>query len=576
MRLFLCSSVLVLLVSGMALAEGENSVRTKPSNNNSVQLDRTQQRIALDMEPTFGAEFHALPTLPGTTGMVPAGLLAQKAKQFDDGLYAAVELAAEQGAGTFAGKAAMLRAVAAPIAQGTPNAGSSTWLAAMLLNGSKLDDLPAEQVGAAQWRARTFLENPLVSKPIGFYTWSQPLQAIFLQDRMLQQPVHPETSLLPLVSALAHDPVAATTYTRYLQLVSQLTNPFAYPDLRPAIAAAQAGTSPIIAPETRIIPPSMAHETELLKRLFGDMPIPDGYSLVDDLIGRVRAGSLDLHPRTDSGWYDWQTWSLETLLIPERAPEAGHLQLSAGYQGSLQDLFKGLFALQRETHIKQLEVPVVLGSAAFHHTVTVISPRLQVEPQATYYLRRALGYRFVRGVLLNTFGEAGLASMHRLSPEGPSTKNLSDELADMESLFLGAYAAANSDLGLPVDGDPAAPSALSSFQDWRKQLAQDPDLSRDARMMVPLFYDRQRMKTKVLVFLGWRSQPLGVSYAHAPKILPQPKDVQVRFGHDEETVLTPVTAEIYVSKQLNRQEFRALCDQYQTPDAIIQALQGVH
>ena len=40
-------------------------------------------------------------------------MLAQKAKQFDDGLYAAVELAAQQGSGTFAGKAPMLRAVAA-------------------------------------------------------------------------------------------------------------------------------------------------------------------------------------------------------------------------------------------------------------------------------------------------------------------------------------------------------------------------------------------------------------------------------------------------------------------------------
>ena len=39
---------------------------------------------------------------------VSASVLAQKAKQFDDGLYAAVDLAAQSGAGKFPGKAEML------------------------------------------------------------------------------------------------------------------------------------------------------------------------------------------------------------------------------------------------------------------------------------------------------------------------------------------------------------------------------------------------------------------------------------------------------------------------------------
>ena len=39
-------------------------------------------------------------------------MLAQKAKQFDDGLYAAVELAAQQGAGRCQGKANLLKTLA--------------------------------------------------------------------------------------------------------------------------------------------------------------------------------------------------------------------------------------------------------------------------------------------------------------------------------------------------------------------------------------------------------------------------------------------------------------------------------
>ena len=41
--------------------------------------------------------------------LVSGAMMAQKAKQFDDGLYAAIELAAQHGAGAFHGKAALLR-----------------------------------------------------------------------------------------------------------------------------------------------------------------------------------------------------------------------------------------------------------------------------------------------------------------------------------------------------------------------------------------------------------------------------------------------------------------------------------
>ena len=68
------------------------------------------------------------PTLAATGGFVSASVLAQKAKQFDDGLYAAVEEAAQNGAGRFAGESGCLLARLAralrrrgrAIAQATP------------------------------------------------------------------------------------------------------------------------------------------------------------------------------------------------------------------------------------------------------------------------------------------------------------------------------------------------------------------------------------------------------------------------------------------------------------------------
>jgi hypothetical protein len=51
------------------------------------------------------------------------------------------------------------------------------------------------------------------------------------------------------------------------------------------------------------------------------------------------------------------------LVIPEKMPEAPRLDLDASYRRQLLELFKGILALTRETHIKQLEIPAV-GAAA--------------------------------------------------------------------------------------------------------------------------------------------------------------------------------------------------------------------
>ena len=78
------------------------------------------------------------PTLAAGGGFVSASVLAQKAKQFDDGLYAAVELAAQNGAGRYPGKSDLLvrlaRAMAASHAEGAGNA-ETILLAACRLGG---------------------------------------------------------------------------------------------------------------------------------------------------------------------------------------------------------------------------------------------------------------------------------------------------------------------------------------------------------------------------------------------------------------------------------------------------------
>ncbi|APR75755.1 Hypothetical protein A7982_01101 [Minicystis rosea] len=505
--------------------------------------------------------------------MVSAALLAHKAKQIDDGLYAAVELSADAGAGKLRGKAALLAGLVERLAKAKPEPAVATVLGAAWIGSAGIrlsSDAMAEAVRTVVAR---FEQNP-ASKPLGFYTWSPDLERIFRRDHLLQQELEGAAGISAIVEAICADADLRTAYAAHLDLAAKLTNALApdMPDLRGFLATPG---KEALARGVWFFPPSRAHETDLVQRMYGDSPIPAGFSLVSEVLRRVRAGTLDLAPTATSGWYDWQTWALETLAAPTRAPEAKKLRLSSAYEAWLEDLFRGLFALTRETHIKQLELPCVGAAMRGRPRREInIRPDLRVEPLPTFYLRRALAYRFVRGVLEAAFGERELSNMRRLRADGPVDAPLAGELRDIEALFLGAYTASMADLGLPPDADPAAAAALPAFLAWRGKLANDPDLSVDARMMVPLFYDQGRGKTKVLAFLGWTERRIEASFATPPRVEVREPDVDVRFGAQHDQLAYPVTAEVYVSRLLDRGEMRALCDAKKTRSAIIAALQG--
>jgi hypothetical protein len=312
-----------------------------------------------------------------------------------------------------------------------------------------------------------------------------------------------------------------------------------------------------------------------------------------ELIRRVRSGDVRLEPGERSGWYDWQTWSLEPLLLPERMPEAAHLELGQRYREHLEDLFRGALALARETHVKQLAVAE--GCAGPWPPPVRVDPGLTVEPLPAVYGRRAASYRFVRSVLEEAFGAAALKGMHRLTAEGPCQADLAAELVCMERLFDGAAATALRELG--VDPPAGGEEAGGCFAAWRAELAADRDVSRDARMMVPVFYDRERRKTKVWAFLGWRTTPVDVGFRREPRVLgvgpekppgQEPADrlsvlrrkfrkaperadgpPAVLFQGTRYRLATPVVAEVYVGRLLDRDAFRRHCDHFRTRAAIL-------
>jgi hypothetical protein len=178
----------------------------------------------------------------------------------------------------------------------------------------------------------------------------------------------------------------------------------------------------------------------------------------------------------------------------------------------------------------------------------------------------------VRGALAAAFGERALAGIMRLRAEGSVGAALADELRAMETLFLGAYAASSADLGLPPDGDPEAAAALPGFLAWRGAIGMDPDLSVDARMMVPLFHDVERDKIKVLAFLGWTRRPISASFSTPPRVEVGEPEVVVAFKDQCDQLVHPVVVELYVSTILDRAEMRALCAAKKTRSQIVAAL----
>ncbi len=363
---------LLIVVASAARGDQPDKIAATASREFDVQglhvrLDLSRQVIGLDVPEERGIardrsareEAPVFSTLAATAGFVSASVLAQKAKQFDDGLYAAVEEAAQRGAGRFEGKASMLGRLARGIEAGA--AAHSGNAEVVVLSACKLGDVPAGIRPAIEPAVRQaineFIADKFSSTPIGFYSWSGQLSAIFRQDRMLQTELEGVAGIAALARAIHADASVRAIYEQYLALAARITNPLTKPDLRGPLHTLDAGGSEFPSKGLRFFPASRSHETDLVNKLYGNRPIPEGFSLAAEMVKRIRSRQIDLTPTASSGWYDYQTWSLETLAAPERAAEASRLKFGDGYRKQLEELFKGILALTRETHIKQLEVP---------------------------------------------------------------------------------------------------------------------------------------------------------------------------------------------------------------------------
>ncbi|MCA8910950.1 MAG: hypothetical protein KDB82_04555 [Planctomycetes bacterium] len=530
------------------------------------------------------AGYHVLPSV---------NLLGGKAKQFDDGLYAAMDLYMARNAEV--GVRDVELCVRQVLTELMPTGEAYAWLWASLeLGGYVGTDEYQRRPPMADRFIAEFLGDKAQSQPVGFYNWNEKLQRVFRFLRYLQQGFKRREGTPNVVArALRKNAQAREAYARMLDFYRHLTNPFINLSLLPLAEPANADKSldelaavgGLRHVEVAFLPSSDAPETELFERLYPE-GMPAGADLMMDLIKAIRDGAVDLAPKPNSGWYDYQLHALETLLLPGKGPESNKLLLTKKYKLRLVEAFKAMVTKTRETHVRQMMAAGGNTSVAERGPPPEsLSPRLRLEPNPTYYLRIARSYAFLQTYLMTVV--ENLNSMPGLRADGPRDFPLGDELENMRQLFYGLYFVSCDDIGLKPEllkdenADPVYHRVLAAkwLEDWQH----DPDLAVDTRVGVPV-YRMPGEYTRFWCTVGVRPIKLRASYVTSPSWRPTPKPdaTPADWEEIESYNLTPETWVIlgddFVEVQrkgdatLTRKQLREVCDQHQTKQEIAAAL----
>ena len=533
----------------------------------------------------LAASYAALMSPSDPDKLASVNLIDGKAKQFDDGLYAAIDRAYYAGDPALGAAVEGHRALLGRLRERVP-AGSAA--ADYLAAGLSLDSThpaPGDLTPTARKLADQFRKVETKSKPIGFYTWDATLEDCFRVLRFFSQPITEPAIVADLARALRADADLLRRYEQASGFYGRLTNPLATRSL------VDFATDPTLTLdrgiEVTLFPPSTSREGELFRQLFPDGP-PPNTQMMRALVAAIRSGTVDLVPNQESGWYEYQAYALEPLLLPERGQGADHLLLTKDYKRRMLVAFEALLTKRRETHARQF--PVTASARMVRPVappVPPVPPRLRVEPNPSYYLRTARSYAFVANLLEATFGAEALTTLHARRASGPRPLSLGDEVRMMRDLFLGFALLSSEDIGHRLDLTAAESdrraTAEAAATAWLDQVATDPgadpDLAADTRVAVPIGFNPKTNKVRLWATIGVALTPLDVRYARPPQIRPaeggdwrpvplaETKAVSRSIAVDEFAEI-----ELDAGRVLNRDELRALCDTHKTRDAIRQAL----
>lgn len=617
-------------------------------NGCSVRLNKTATITALDIgkldgdakeleTKVFGGRGEALSFVEELAtkdiNLIPSlEVVNGSMKPFNDGLYATIELSVQSGLKrdemvVYPSKQEFLQRVIDALAvlkddaeeQGETSIDAAIVdVAAALILGGEAPEVNSSLLVAAEKLAESFGENALFSKPIGFYAWSEELSHIFSQDRFLQNYQGEEYpyadsefgKAAALFLAVSSDESLKKEYEKYLMLLTGLTNPFmnysvlelqgyvsTVSDLEDIAGVNSAFLAknpresifPECNPRFALFPTSESKETLYFEKMFCDYDgAPDGLNYLDELVRAIKDGNLDLAPNDDSGWYDYMSYALETLLLPEKSEEHAHLLLSAAYKEKLVETFKSIIIQNRETHVKQLEMgtsnALSAGSTEFD-----LYPQFSVEPFPTFYLRSARAYRFLQTYLEAVLGSEFMEMVARRNEDGSySAAVLSEELKDMTQRLYGLYFIASGSVGTIPQ---LLEEELAEFSEeecranaarWLESWKTDRDILKDPRVVVPVQKDVDRNEVIYWGVTGVKAIKISAEFEenHRPEIINS--DEYCTFSGEylkrEYYLLMETTTEFRLSDTVappTRDEFRAVCDKYDTNEEIKNALEEI-
>ncbi len=575
--------------------------------------------VVADGEKLYSGYVAAAAAFPGQPVLPTMELVNASLKPFDDGLYAAVELGAESAAsGSLVDKrrllddvlATMLARVSGGSAAEQPLAreAAARFAGAITLAGGK-PAAPADVLARASVLVAGFDATPLAGTPIGFYTWNGALSAIFRQDRFLQAKDVSFGAFAATASALDGAPDVAKRYGAVLDLyagltdpsfgrsprdvMSLVTSPSALDDLTSLESAfhttfPETVGEPNCAAGIALFPASDDASNRVFRQLSCAGSIPAGTNLIDLLIAKIRSGAIDLTPTSKSGWDDRQIYALETLLLPDRAPEKDHLFLTKRYKQKLVETFKTLLVETRETHVKQLDTPSFGGSSVSAKLDPIpfdVYPQLPVEPFPTFYLRTARAYRFVQTLLEGVMGPTFLTTAHRLREDGSNaTATLSVELDDHVCRLYGLHAIAAASIGMAPQisagelGGISLDHCMQLARTWVSDYASDLDTQRDPRVIVPVAIDVDKHQIRYWAMVGVRAIQVRAKFyeGHEPTVLSATTPCVFRSFVDRTSVaFVGKTLELALPADRpppTRAEFRAICDRAKNADEVLSLL----
>lgn len=338
-----------------------------------------------------------------------------------------------------------------------------------------------------------------------------------------------------------------------------------------------------------LIPASYSKETDYFQSITCRADYAGGVNFMDELIAAIKSGKIDLKPDDYSGWYDYQSYALETLLLPERGEENNNLLLTKAYKEKLIESFKSIMIQNRETHAKSLE----MGSTSKYSGAPKpfdVYPKLPVEPFATFYLRNARAYRFLQTALTAITGEDFMDEVKVHYETGESDLSLSDGLKHMTRLMYGLTFISADSVGAKMTllEDELSKSEIETCRieayNWLAEWTEDSDIKTDPRVAVPVQYNYYENSVTYWGVIGVRIIRATTEFHEdfLPEIVKiggegeDMWDCQFReFLPHDYYMMIEKSAEFTVDMDkpiLDRETFRELCDEGTTEKEILEEL----